>query len=39
MKLTSLGIDFERFEIGLNLFTFPEAELFIARQSELIEIH
>jgi hypothetical protein len=37
--LTSIGIDFEQFAVGLNLASFPEATQFIAREKELSEMH
>jgi ATP/maltotriose-dependent transcriptional regulator MalT len=33
--LTSTGIDFEQFAVGLNLASFPKATQFIAREQEL----
>ncbi|RFU33666.1 hypothetical protein B7463_g2681, partial [Scytalidium lignicola] len=33
------GTDFEQFTVGLNLSTFPEATQFVARESELTEMH
>lgn len=39
MKLTSTGIDFELFAVGLNLASFPEAAQFVAREKELSNMH
>ncbi|KAG4439420.1 hypothetical protein IFR05_005113 [Cadophora sp. M221] len=33
------GVDFEQFDIGLNLTSFPEATQFVAREKELSKIH
>ncbi|KAH8800725.1 hypothetical protein F5884DRAFT_757573 [Xylogone sp. PMI_703] len=33
------GTDFEQFTVGLDLSTLPEAAQFVARQSELTEMH
>jgi hypothetical protein len=38
-ELTSIGPKYEQFAVGLNLSTFPEAAQFVARQSELTEMH
>jgi hypothetical protein len=38
-KLTSTGIDFEQFAVGLNLASFPEATQFVAREKELSKMH
>ena len=35
MKLTSTGVDFEQFAVGLNLASFPEAAQFVGRKKEL----
>jgi ATP/maltotriose-dependent transcriptional regulator MalT len=37
--LTSTGIDFEQFAVGLNLASFPEATQFVAREQELSKMH
>jgi hypothetical protein len=37
--LTSTGINFEQFAVGLNLASFPEATQFVAREQELSKIH
>ena len=39
MKLTGTGVDFEQFEVGLNLASFPEAVQFVAREEELLKMH
>ncbi|KAF2491466.1 hypothetical protein BU16DRAFT_565165 [Lophium mytilinum] len=39
MELTSTGVDFEQFAIGLNLASFPEAAQFVAREKELLKMH
>ena len=39
MKLTSTGVDFEQFAVGLNLASFPEAAQFVAREKELSKMH
>ena len=39
MKLTSTGVDFEQFAVGLNLASFPEATQFVAREKELSKMH
>ena len=39
MKLTSTGVDFEQFAVGLNLASFPEAVQFVAREKELSKMH
>ena len=39
MELTSTGVDFEQFAVGLNLTSFPEAAQFVAREKELSEMH
>ncbi|KAI9685462.1 MAG: hypothetical protein M1822_004593 [Bathelium mastoideum] len=33
------GVDFNRFSVGLNLSTIPEAAHFVAREKELAEMH
>jgi ATP/maltotriose-dependent transcriptional regulator MalT len=38
-KLTSTGVDFEQFAVGLNLTSFPEAAQFVAREKELSMMH
>lgn len=38
-KLTSTGVDFDQFAVGLNLTSFPEAIQFVAREKELSEMH
>jgi hypothetical protein len=38
-KLTSTGVDFEQFAVGLNLASFPEATQFVAREQELSKMH
>jgi hypothetical protein len=38
-KLTSTGVDFEQFALGLNLASFPEAAQFVAREKELSKMH
>ncbi|THV53236.1 hypothetical protein BGAL_0056g00340 [Botrytis galanthina] len=38
-KLTSTGVDFEQFAVGLNLASFPEATQFVAREKELSEMY
>jgi hypothetical protein len=38
-KLTSTGVDFEQFAVGLNLASFPEATQFVARVKELSKMH
>jgi hypothetical protein len=37
--LTSTGIDFEQFSVGLNLASFPKATQFVAREQELSKMH
>ena len=37
--LTSIGIDFEQYAVGLNLSTIPEAAQFVARERELAEMY
>ena len=39
MKLTSTGVDFEQFAVGLNLASFPEAAQFVGREKELSKMH
>jgi tetratricopeptide (TPR) repeat protein len=39
MKLTSTGVEFEQFAVGLNLASFPEATQFVAREKELSKMH
>jgi hypothetical protein len=39
MKLTSTGVNFEQFAVGLNLASFPEAAQFVAREKELSKMH
>jgi ATP/maltotriose-dependent transcriptional regulator MalT len=39
MKLTSTGVDFEQFAIGLNLASFPQATQFVAREKELSKMY
>ncbi len=39
MKLTSTGVDYEQFAVGLNLASFPEAAQFVAREKELSKMH
>jgi hypothetical protein len=39
MKLTSTGVDFEQFAVGLNLASFPEAAQFVAREKELSKMY
>jgi hypothetical protein len=38
-RLTSIGAGFEKFVVGLDLSTFPEAAKFVAREKELAEMH
>jgi AAA+ ATPase superfamily predicted ATPase len=38
-KLTSIGVDFEQFTVGLNLTSFPKATQFVSREKELSKIH
>lgn len=38
-KLTSVGNNFEKFAVDLNILSFPEPAQFVARQSELTEMH
>jgi hypothetical protein len=37
--VTSTGVDFEQFAVGLNLASFPEATQFVAREKELSEMY
>jgi hypothetical protein len=39
MKLTSIGVDFEQFAVGLNLASLPEAAQFVARGKEMTKMH
>jgi len=39
MKLTSTGVEFEQFAVGLNPASFPEAAQFVAREEELSKMH
>jgi Cdc6-like AAA superfamily ATPase len=39
LKLTSIGVDFDQFAVGLNLASFPEAAQFVAREEELSKMH
>jgi hypothetical protein len=39
LKLTSTGVDFDQFAVGLNLASFPEAAQFVAREKELSKMH
>ncbi|KAF2175942.1 hypothetical protein K469DRAFT_683324 [Zopfia rhizophila CBS 207.26] len=39
MELTSTGVDFEQFAVGLNLASFPKAAQFVAREKELSKMH
>lgn len=39
IKLTSTGVDFEQFIVGLNVDSFPEATMFVAREKELSKMH
>jgi hypothetical protein len=39
LSLTGIGPDFEQFAVGLDLSSFPEAAQFVARESELAEMH
>jgi AAA+ ATPase superfamily predicted ATPase len=39
MQLTSIGVNFEQFAIGLDLASFPEAAQFVAREKELLKMH
>ena len=39
IELTSTGLDFEQFAIGLNLASLPEAAQFVAREKELLKVH
>lgn len=39
IKLTSTGVDFEQFAIGLDLALIPEAAQFVAREKELLKMH
>jgi len=38
-KLTSTGVDFAQFAVGLNLASFPETTQFVAREKELSKMH
>lgn len=38
-KLTSTGVDFEKFAVSFNLTSFPEAAQFVAREKELSEMY
>jgi hypothetical protein len=37
--LTTTGVDFEQFAVGLNLTSFPEVTQFVAREKELSKMH
>jgi hypothetical protein len=39
IELISTGVDFKQFAVGLNLASFPEAALFVARETELLKMH
>jgi hypothetical protein len=39
LKLTSTGVHFDQFAVGLNLASFPEAAQFVAREKELSKMH
>jgi hypothetical protein len=39
LKLTSTGVDFDQFAVGLNHASFPEAAQFVAREKELSKMH
>jgi hypothetical protein len=39
MKLTSIGVDFEQFAVGLNLASLPKAAQFVARGKEMTKMH
>jgi hypothetical protein len=39
MKLTSTGVNFEQFAVGLDLISFPEATRFVAREEELSKMY
>lgn len=38
-KLTSTGVDFEQFAVGLNLASFPEGTQYVSREKELSKMH
>ena len=38
-KLTSTGVDFEQFAVGLNLASLPQAAQFVAREMELTKMY
>lgn len=39
ISLISVGIQFEKFTVGLNLNSVPEAAQFVAREEELLRMH